>query len=100
MKVFKTKSATRNAILKVASPLTKGFFRDNSWENVQRVWKALEDEGVSLHINDTKYDGDKSKTWSFSAEANGFYFNGSLMACFCGTVTDPTDRYDICFLVY
>ncbi len=101
MKVFKTKSATRNAIYNIVSPLTKGFFTDTSWENVNRVWKALEAEGVTVDIIDAKYQGmDVSKTWSFSASVNGFTFTGQLVACFCGTVEDPTNRYDICFIIY
>ena len=104
MKVFKTKVATRNAIYKLVAPLIKGFFRDDSWENVQRVWKVLEASGVTVNITEAKYDGTagdlKSKTWNFSAECNGFHFNGSLLACFCGTVEDPTNRYDICFMIY
>lgn len=102
MKVFKTKVATRNAIYKLVSPLTKGFFADTAWENVNRVWKALEAEGVMVNINDARYQGplgQTSKTWSFTAEVNGFTFYGQLVACFCGTVEDPTNRYDICFVI-
>ena len=99
MKLFKTKSATRSAIYKTVSPLTKGFFNDTSWENVNRVWKALEAEGVVVSINDAKYQGFESKTWSFTAEVNGFTFTGQLVACFCGTTENPTGRYDLCFII-
>lgn len=103
MKTYKTKTATRNAIIKTVHPLTTGFFKDNSWENVRKVWKSMEDNGVVVTVTDAKYDGvcpPTSKTWSFTAEVNGFYFNGNLTACFCGTVDDPTNRYDLCFLLY
>lgn len=99
MKPYKTKNSTRNAIYKIVNPLTKGFFKDNSWENVNRVWKALENEGVSITIESAKYDEMKSKTWTFTAEANGFTMSGQLVACFCGTVEDPTGTYDICFII-
>jgi hypothetical protein len=100
MKVFKTKAATRNAIYKIVSPLTKGIFRDESWQNVNAVWKALRNEGLTVDITDARSQGFESKTWSFSASVNGFYFNGSLVACFCGTTDAPTSRYDICFQIY
>jgi hypothetical protein len=99
MKQFKTKSATRSAIYKIVSPLTKGFFEDNSWENVNKVWKALESEGVVVNIESAKYDETKSKTWTFTIEVNGFTMTGTLVACFCGTINNPTGRYDICFII-
>lgn len=99
MKQFKTKTATRKAIYNIVSPLTRGFFKDNSWENVNKVWKALEAEGVVVNIENAKYDGVKSKTWTFTAEVNGFTFKGYMVASFCGTVEDPTSRYDLCFII-
>jgi hypothetical protein len=99
MKTFKTKTATRKAIYNIVGPLTRGIFDDNSWENVNRVWKALEAEGVAICIESAKYDGMKSKTWQFAAEVNGFTLTGTLVACFCGTVEDPTGRYDLCFII-
>lgn len=103
MKLFKTKVATRNAIYKLVSPLTRGFFSDNSWENVNKIWKALEAEGIKLNVFSAEYDKNACpptfKRWMFTADVNGFYFNGTLVACFCGTVEDPTNRYDLCFII-
>ena len=99
MKLFKTKSATRSAIYKIVSPLTAGFFSDEAWQAVNRIWKALEAEGVVVNLESAKYDGQKSKTWQITAEVNGFTFNGCVVASFCGTVADPTSRYDLCFII-
>ena len=102
MKLYKSKSATKNAIYKIVTPLTKGIFNDDDWRNVSRIWKNLEANGVSVCITDAKYDGGfppTSKRWHFTAEVNGFTFTGTLVACFCGSVQDPTDRYDICFII-
>lgn len=99
MKLFKTKLATRNGIYNIVSPLTKGFFNDIAWENVNRVWKTLDSEGVVVTIVKSYYDNEKSKTWEFTAEVNGFKFDGRLVASFCGTVQNPTSRYDLCFLI-
>jgi hypothetical protein len=99
MKAFKTKAATKNAIYKIVAPFTKGFFEDTDWKFVRDVWKALEFHGVTTVVEAGKYDGNKSKTWNFTAEVNGFTFNGYLVASFCGTVEDPTSRYDLCFII-
>jgi hypothetical protein len=100
MKPLKSKSSNRNAIYKIVTPLSKGFFEDNSWENVNRIWKALEAEGVVITITKAEYQGmDVSKTWDFTAEVNGFKFDGRLVACFCGTTSNPSGRYDICFII-
>lgn len=100
MKEFKSKQATKNAIHKIVGPLTKGFFEDNSWENIRAIWTALEAEGVVVTVNNTQYGPNmESKTWYFDAEVNGFKFTGVLVASFCGTVSDPTSRYDICFII-
>lgn len=100
MKLFKTKTATRSAIYKIVTPLTAGFFKDDAWQNVNKVWKALEAEGVVVYLQNAKYGPNmESKTWTFNAEVNGMTFPGYMVASFCGTVTDPTDRYDLCFII-
>lgn len=99
MKPFKSKAATRNAIYKLVNPLTGGFFADNSWESVGRIWKSLKAEDISVCIDKAEYDGFKNKTWWFHFTVNGFTFKGYLVASFCGTVTDPTSRYDLCFII-
>lgn len=102
MKLYKSKSATRNAIYREIHPLTTGIFKDEDWRNVSRIWKALDAMGVVTNITDAKYNGGfppTSKQWNFTAEVNGFTFQGTLVACFCGSVKDPTDRYDICFII-
>jgi len=99
MKVVKTKAATKKAIYKIVAPFTKGIFEDIDWKFVHTVWRVLEINGVRTRVEAGKYDGDKSKTWNFTATVNGFTFNGYLMASFCGTVSDPTSKYDLCFVI-
>jgi hypothetical protein len=99
MKLFKTATATKKAIYKIVAPITTGFFTDNSWESVNLIWKTLRNEGVELDITNAVYDGQRSKTWEFTVKINGFEFTGRLVACFCGTIQDPTNRYDLCFVI-
>ncbi len=93
------------AIYRIVTPLTRGIFKDKDWRNIRSIWKALEAEGVNVSINDAKYDHDgidgtpSAKRWFFTAECQGFTFQGTLIACFCGPISDPTDRYDICFII-
>jgi len=102
IKIYKSKTATRSAIYRIVRPLTTGIFRDEDWRNVSRIWKALDAEGVTTNIIEAKYEGafpPTAKRWNFTAEVNGFTFQGTLVACFCGSVQDPTDAYDICFII-
>lgn len=105
MKLYKSKTATRNAIYRFIHPLTTGIFRDEDWRFVNRIWKALDAEGVAINHVEAKYDGHQSdglpttKRWNFTIQVNGFVFQGTLVACFCGTVQDPTGAYDICFII-
>ena len=57
MKLFKSKVATKNAIYKIVDPLTRGFFNDTAWENVNRVWKSLEADGVVVNMVNTRKPG-------------------------------------------
>ena len=99
MKQFKTKSATRNAIYKIVTPLTKGFFSDDAWQAVNNVWTALALFDVDVEIVKAEYKGFESKTWTFKLFVNGFEFSGYMVASFCGTTVDPTSRYDLCFII-
>jgi hypothetical protein len=99
MKPVKTRQALRNQIYKLIAPLTKGFFDDESWENVSRIWMALDAAGAQVTITKTQYQELNSKTWSFDLEAFGIKLSGQLVACFCGTIEKPTSRYDICFII-
>ncbi len=102
MKPVKTKSALRGQIYKLVAPLTKGVYRDPGWECVFAVFDALIAAGATISIRDTMYRGDAhtaSKTWTFDLTIFDFVLSGRLIATFCGTVQDPTDRYDICFII-
>jgi hypothetical protein len=103
MKPVKTKSALRNRIYKIVAPLTKGIFNDSDWSNVRAVFSALEQAGVSVTIERADYRQGEThptcKNWDLTIEAFGMKLSGHLVASFCGTVSDPTCRYDICFIV-
>jgi len=86
-------------------PLTKGFFRDDSWKGVQRIWKELDRVGFDWVMTDNKYSHDEEgrpsgKTWWFEVRFynnNDRYtvLNGIVRAAGAGSIEDPLERYDL-----
>ena len=92
-------------IRKKIDPLTKGFFKDESWEGVNKIWKEFEKMNLNWNTTKAEYSHDNDgtpngKTWYFEIQ---FYdkegkikkINGTLRAAGAGSVNDPLDRYDI-----
>lgn len=83
----------------------KGFFSDQFWAPVQRIWKALDKRGIQHTLEKTWYDKDDSgnpstKTWLFKVEwkdAKGKpqVAHGRVVASGGGSVSDPLSRYDV-----
>ena len=84
---------------------TGGFFRDNSWVPVHRIFKSLQDEGIPYVLMSAEYGHDKEgrpshKVWKFEVEflnENGrpAKVYGSITASGAGTVEDPLGVYDV-----
>ena len=105
----KSKQSARNYIYRLVGDLTKGFFKDEDWSNVRKIWTTLDSVGIENHLTDNYYKKDdngnlQSKTWHFEVP---FVNNrgkedkllGTLNAHFAGSNEDPTDRYDISFII-
>lgn len=105
----KSKQSARNYIYRLVGDLTKGFFRDNSWENVNAIWNKLDSNGIQSNIMSADYFKDErgepmGKTWKFEVpfknnRGNDDALLGTLNAHFCGSVRDPSERYDISFVI-
>ena len=105
----KSKQSARNYIYRLVGDLTKGFFRDNSWENVHAIWNKLNQNGIQSNIMSADYFNDErgqsmGKTWKFKIpfvnnRGNNDVLLGTLNAHFCGSVQDPSERYDISFII-
>jgi hypothetical protein len=90
--------------------ITKGFFRDNSWENVNAIWKKLDSNGINANIMGTEYFNNErgepmGKRWDFAIDfvnnkEKQDIIKGMLTAHFAGSIQDPSDRYDISFIVF
>jgi hypothetical protein len=100
-----SKAKAARFVNNLMNPLTKGFFRDEDWSNVDKIWKALTREGIEYSMTKTSYSTDRDgtpngKTWMFQIEfvndqgrATTLY--GTVVASGAGSVKDPLDRYDI-----
>ena len=86
-------------------PYTRGFFRDDDWRAVRRVWKALDDLELDWVMTDNKYKHDdegrpNAKEWKFEV----YFLNergkkhklyGIVIASGAGSIEDPLAKYDI-----
>ena len=102
-----SKVVAKNKIYDKVTPLTKGIFRDDAWQNVQKIWKVFESMGLDWYFTDAKYEGfpPKRKRWYFSIDYVGKNgkpekISGELIAAGAGSDDDPLDKYDITFLLY
>jgi len=105
----KSKQSARNYIYRLVYDLTKGFFTDDAWQNVSAIWKKLDENNIDNHLTDAKYFRDEQgqpagKTWKFEVpfinnkgKLSTLY--GTLTAHFAGSVQDPSERYDISFVI-
>jgi hypothetical protein len=84
---------------------SKGFFSDQSWEPVQRIFDVLKSAAIEWHLVGTDYrKNDRgtpaSKEWKFEIEFsnnNGRLTTlyGTIIASGAGSVEDPLEKYDI-----
>lgn len=94
-----------NFVNKILRANTRGFYTDNGWVPVYKIWSELSKAGIEVHHDGDKYDHDSkgemiSKTWRFHID---FYNNrdrlntlyGVVIASGAGTVKDPLSRYDL-----
>ena len=105
----KSKPSARNYVYKLIGELTKGFFRDDSWENINAIWDRLNENNISNYLINAKYFHDEKgqsmgKTWYFEIpfinnRSNQDKLQGNLNAHFCGSIQDPSDKYDISFVI-
>jgi len=105
----KSKQSARNFIYRVVGDLTKGFFKDESWEHIRAIWSALDLKGIENNISDAQYFKDEhgqpsGKMWKFEVpfvnnKGKQDMLYGTLTAHFAGSVKDPSERYDISFVI-
>jgi len=109
----KSKTNAKNWIHGKISSITKGFFHDEYWQPIQKMWKEFEKLGLNWTPESNKYehevvtfsDGQKHnipvrKIWEFEIK---FINNrdkedtiyGRMTASGAGPHETPLDRYDV-----
>lgn len=84
---------------------TNGFFRDDSWENVQKIWNDFRKEGIDWSLLGAQYSNNSEgtptgKTWKFQIDwlnEKGLTRSmfGVVIASGAGSTVDPLERYDL-----
>ena len=102
-----TKTTFVNRLHGLVNPITRGFFTDNFWEPVQKVWKLFSSLGIEWRLGGSKYDSGNpptGKTWEFEinfvnniGKVQKLY--GRVRAAGAGTIEDPLSRYDVTMTV-
>ena len=97
--------AAKRYVNKVLDLHSKGMFSDQSWEAINRVWKALDDNGIVYTMTGAEYQKDESgmparKQWKFEVEflndkGRMSKLYGVMIASGAGTVEDVFSKYDI-----
>lgn len=108
-----TKNKLYNAIYKVTKPYTSKRYRDDGWQGVKDIKKAIEniEDGVKVVINNGEYKitpsdrqmGENtigsSKRYDVEITYNDIVLNGNLTCMACGSVQQKWDEYDMSLIV-
>lgn len=104
-----TNVQARRNVNQLLEHYTKGLFRDDTWEAVDRIWKAMTAGQLDWTMTGAEYyNGDdgmpRGKIWKFEVRfvnKNGrpTTLHGRVIAAGAGSVDNPLDRYDLTALV-
>src|SRR5688572_7226765 len=74
----RSRRSALNFVNNILSQYTKGFFKDNSWQAVQKIWDALNAAGINWQVRKNEYtQGEKEqspngKRWEFVVNYTNF----------------------------
>jgi hypothetical protein len=105
----KNKKQVLKILYDLALPITniKGYFHDDYWQPINKVWKVFRDKGINFEIIESKYIGNypnTGKQWYFAVhwvddiEKDRTVF-GYMKANGTGSKEDPLEQYDVDFVV-
>lgn len=85
-----------------------GIYRDESWEGVRGIYRALDNAGIDYDLLGSKYSPEFPNLWkewklSFkfvNDKGRETELIGTITAAGAGSVEQPLDRYDLNFTVY
>lgn len=99
------KDKARKRVNNLFSEYTRGFFSDDYWRQVHKIFKVLDENDISYTLIKSFYDHDEngtpnSKTWVFeirflNEKNEPISLYGRVVASGAGSVKNPLDRYDV-----
>ena len=102
---YERKSRVVNTINKELYKITKGFFKDEYWEPVQKIWDYFKTMDTRCELDNAEYGHDSNgrpshKIWKFKVyfineKGKEIVLYGSVTASGAGTVEDPLSIYDV-----
>ncbi len=96
-----TRQTIKNRVNKILRKTTSGFFTDNYWAPVTKVFNDIKEAGFDIQHDGCRYFQNNEcipvgKTWYFKILIEGKKpIPGVLTAHGAGTLKDPLSRYDI-----
>lgn len=81
-----------------------GFFDDEFWRPVQRIWDQFNRMGIPFSITESRYEKERGvpvrKIWKFEVPLTNErgkpqIVYGQVVAAGAGSVEDPLERYDV-----
>lgn len=105
---IKSKQGLKAYIYRITDKLTRGAFKDNDWSNVKKVFEVIDKAGLDINwwVENGGYSPDGTrKTYQFEINFKNEYgtkfnFKGQLICSLFGTLSDPTERYDMIFQIF
>jgi hypothetical protein len=85
-----------------------GIYRDDSWQPVAAIYKALDNAGIDYDMTGSQYSPEFPNTykkWELTFKFTNdkgrpSELHGQIMAAGAGSVEQPLDRYDMNFTIY
>lgn len=98
-----TKQTLKNRLYKISRDLLNGIHRDDAWQDLHRVFDNMRENNYDVILEDTKYydtNGSKGKVYYFSIDNLEHKIQGHITCCFCGSVQDVMECYDMSMVLY
>jgi len=101
----KSKQTAKRIVNRLIGSVSRGIFSDESWQGIQRVWKALEKADIPSYVTSAEYRHNdqgvpNGKVWTFEipflnnrGRENKLY--GTVVAGGAGSIDEPLSRYDV-----
>lgn len=101
----KSKQSAIKYLYNIIGNTTNGFFNDEYWRPVHKVFKLFKDNNVDYGITSADYEKDKNgnpnrKVWKLeipfmtNKEKAGIIY-GTITAAGAGFMKDPLEKYDV-----